>query len=303
MKEPPHNRDIPHFGLYGESSVSQDPGFVHIEDIAARRREIGGLIKPHRHDNLFQILCLFDGSLDVQLDEETHTLTGAWAITIPQGIVHGVQIKPDAKGIVLSLAALLLADENYRQSRHFFNELISSAQIVEFQRQNVFFDQLRHYLNLIVGEFRQAETGHELMLEWLVRMTLMTIKRQFDHKQFQASSSRPSSNMLTDFRTLLENKYRKQWRVQQYAAALHTSVSSLNRLCNECVGITAKSIIQNRVLLEAKRKLIYTQYALDQIGYTLGFKDPAYFSRFFKREQGIAPSTYRQAHNYETNIP
>jgi AraC family transcriptional activator of pobA len=260
MKQTQRSNDIPHFGLYGESSVSQDPGFVHIEDIGARSEEIGWLIKPHRHDNLFQILCIFDGALDVQLDEETHTLSGVWAVTIPPGVVHGIRIKPDAKGIVLSLAAPLLADEGYRQTRHYFDELVSSAQTIEFQRRSVLLEQLRHYLNLIVGEFQQAETGHELMLEWLVRMVLMTLKRQFDHKQFQALSSRPSSNMLTEFRSLLENKYRKQWRVQQYAAALHTSVSSLNRLCNECVGITAKSIIQNRVLLEAKRKLIYTQY-------------------------------------------
>ena len=298
MKQTQLNRGIPHFGLYGEPNVSQDPGFVHIEDITARSREIGWLIKPHRHDNLFQILCLFDGVLDVQLDEDTHKLSGGWAITIPQGVVHGIRIRPDAKGIVLSLAAPLLADENYRQSRYYFDELVSTAQTIEFQRRSVYFDQLRHYLNLIVGEFQQAETGHELMLEWLVRMVLMTIKRQFDHKQLLASGSRPSSNMLTEFRTLLENKYRKQWRVQQYAAALHTSVSSLNRLCNECVGITAKSIIQNRVLLEAKRKLIYTQYPLDLIAYSLGFKDPAYFSRFFKKLEGIAPSAYRQAHNF-----
>jgi AraC family transcriptional activator of pobA len=52
------------------------------------------------------------------------------------------------------------------------------------------------------------------------------------------------------------------------------------------------------VLLEAKRKLIYTQYPLDQIAYTLGFKDPAYFSRFFKKLEGVAPSVYRQTHNY-----
>ena len=300
MKKNQPARDILHFGLYGDSNANQDPGFVHIEDIAARSREIGWLIKPHRHDHLFQILCLFDGALDVQLDEESYTLSGGWAITVPPGVVHGIRIRPDARGTVLSLAAPLLADENYRQLQHYFGALVSSAQIIEFHKQSVFFVQLRHYLNLIVGEFQQSETGHKLMLEWLVRMVLMTIKRQYDHKQFQASNSRSGSNMLTEFRSLLDNEYRKQWTVQQYANALHTSASSLNRLCNECVGITAKSIIQNRMLLEAKRKLIYTQYPLDQIAYTLGFKDPAYFSRFFKRLEGVAPSVYRQTHRHQT---
>lgn len=285
--------DIPDFGLYGESSVSQDPGFVHIEDIATRSKAIGWLIKPHRHDNMFQILCVFDGALDVQLDEDKHTLTGGSVITIPPGVVHGFRFKPDTKGAVLSLAAPLFADESYRRSHQHFEKLVLSAQIISFQKQSVLFDQLRHYLNMIVGELLQAEAGHQLMLEWLVSMLLMTLKRQFDHTRLEASSSQAGGKMLREFRLLVERKYRQQWNVQQYAEALHTSVSSLNRVCNHSVGITAKSIIQNRVLIEAKRKLIYTQYPVDQVAYTLGFKDPAYFARYFKKLEGVPPSVYR----------
>jgi len=137
-------------------------------------------------------------------------------------------------------------------------------------------------------------------LEWQVKMVLMTLKRQFDNGQMQAAVSKPSGDMVAGFRSLLEKKYQQQWSVQKYAAALHTSVSSLNRRCIECVGITAKSIIQNRVLIEAKRKLIYTQYPLDHIAYALGFKDPAYFSRFFKKQQGIPPIEFRQDNNQDT---
>lgn len=285
--------DIPDFGLYGESSASQDPGFVHIEDIATRSKAIGWLIKPHRHDNMFQILCVFDGAMDVQMDEENHRLTGGTVITIPPGVVHGFHFKPDTKGAVLSLAAPLFADRGYRRSHQYFEALLVLAQIISFQKQSVLFDQLRHYLNMIVGELQHAEAGHHLMLEWLVNMVMMTLKRQFEHTRIEASSSQVSGKILKKFRALVENKYRQQWNVQQYAGALHTSVSSLNRVCKHSVGITAKSIIQNRVLIEAKRKLIYTQYPVDQVAYTLGFKDPAYFTRYFKKLEGVPPSEYR----------
>lgn len=297
MIRPQASSDIPGFGLYGESSASQDPGFVHIEDIAARSREIGWRIKPHRHDNLLQVLCIFDGELDMQLDDENHCLRGGWAITIPPGVVHSFRFMPDTKGVVLSLAAPLFSDENLRRSRAYFEVLIDAPQIIEFHLQSVLFEQLRHYLNLIVGEFQQAEAGHKLMLEWQVSMVLMTLRRQLDERQVQALTRRPGNQMLKGFRALVESNYRQQWKVQQYAAALHTSVSSLNRICNESVGITAKKIIQNRVQLEAKRKLIYTQYPLDQIAYSLGFKDPAYFSRYFKKLEGHAPSVYRQVYS------
>lgn len=289
--------DIPGFGLYGESGESQDPGFVHIEDIAARSREIGWRIKPHRHDNMLQVLCIFDGELDVQLDDESHSLRGGWAITIPPGVVHAFQFMPDTKGAVLSLAAPLFSDEILRRSRAYFAALIEVPQVIKFHPQSVLFEQLRHYLNLIVGEFQQADMGHKLMLEWQVSMVLMTLRRQLDERQVQARRRKPGNHMLKGFRALVENNYRQQWNVQRYAGELNTSVSSLNRICNESVGITAKKIIQNRVQLEAKRSLIYTQYPLDQIAYALGFKDPAYFSRYFKKLEGHAPSVYRQVYS------
>jgi len=300
MKQTPQTLakdSIPHFGLYGESVVNQDPGFVHIEDIASRSKDIGWLIKPHRHDNLLQFLCMFDGQLELQVDEQHHSLSGSWVIAVPPGVVHGFRFRPDTKGAVLTLAEPLLTEERFQQSRHYFEELISSPHTIKFQRQSVLFDQFRQYLNLISREFQQSQTGHKHMLEWLVGMFLIALKRQFDQQRLQASISQPSNNMLKGFRTLLEDKYQKQWKVQQYAAALHTSVSSLNRLCKESVGITAKSVIQNRVLIEVKRKLIYTQVPLDHIAYNLGFKDPAYFSRFFKKLEGVPPSNYRKAHN------
>ena len=295
-----HHGTIPKFGLYGESGHNQDPGFVHIEDIAARSSENGWLIKPHRHGRMFQILCIFDGKLEVKLDEVSHSLAGSWAITIPPGVVHGFRFQPDAQGVVLTLAEPLLSEQSYQMSQNYFDDLTSSSQTIQFQQEDVLFNQLKQFFRLIEGEFQRTDAGYNIMLEWQVKMVLMTLKRQLENSQLQSSTGSASSQTLSSFRGLLEERYRNQWTVQQYAAALHTSVSSLNRLCSEAVGLTAKNIIQERVLMEAKRKLIYTRNTLDQTAYTLGFKDPAYFSRFFKRLEGVSPSDYRKANNYET---
>ncbi len=295
--QPGGSEDIPHFGLYGESFVSKDPGFVHIEDIAARSRENGWLIKPHRHNNMFQMLCMFHGQLELQLDERHHFLTGGWVITVPPGFVHGFRFRPETVGAVLTLAEPLLTEERYQRSRRYFEGLIGSPRIIGFNRRDPLFKQLQGYLSLMAEEFHQAETGYKYMMEWLVGMVLVTLKRQLDQRQRQDQFSAPGNQMLQGFRALLEENYRKHWQVQQYADALHTSVSSLNRLCRQTVGITAKSVVQNRMLIELKRQLIYTRIPLDQIAYNLGFRDPAYFSRFFKRMEGIPPSEYRERHN------
>ena len=281
---------IPQFALYGEPNSSQNVEFVHIEDIADRSSKNAWLIKPHRHTKLFQVLCMFEGGVSVQLDEESYSLSGSCAIVIPAGVVHGFHFLPETQGLVLSLA-----EPQY--SKHHLNAMSRQASIMDLNESGVVLAQLQQYLSLIKAEFQRTEADYEQALEALVTLTLTTLKRQFDKLQMQNSQTDTASLLLSKFRALLEKNYRQQWSVQEYCAALHTSISTLNRLCHEMLGLTAKVIIQDRVLIEAKRRLIYTEDSLDQVAYTLGFKDPAYFSRFFKKLEGLPPSEYRKLKN------
>lgn len=297
MKQAQSRFAIPQFGLYGEPTQKQDPEFVHIEDISARSSETGWLIKPHRHRNMFQVLCMYEGELDLILDEQKQLLTGSWAITIPPGVIHGFRFLPQTKGVILSITEPLLSDGNQKKSQSYFEILTHSSQAIDLNNNQVLFDQLTQYLNLIKEELKQTDTGHSLMLEWLVKIILMTLRRQLEHSQFRALTGHNSSQMLANFRLLLEKNFRHHWKIRQYANALHISTSSLNRLCHETLGTSAKTIIQDRLLMAAKRRLIYTREPLDQIAYRLGFKDPAYFSRFFKKKEGVPPSDYRNINN------
>ena len=109
-----------------------------------------------------------------------------------------------------------------------------------------------------------------------------------------------SSPPLAAFRRLIETRFRDHWTVEQYADELGLSPARLNRLCNQLLGKTAKTLPHERLLLEIKRRLIYTRSTLDEIAWDLGFRDPAYFSRFFKRATGSTPGSYRSEHNFDT---
>lgn len=292
---------IPKFGLYGDSNLNRDPGFVHIEDIAARSRERDWVIKPHRHGGMFQILCLFGGRMEVRIDSHRYQMTGYWVITLPPGVIHGFRFQPNTEGAVLTMAESLLSNEHGHNSQHYFDELVRTPLRIKFAKMDALWDQLVQYLGIINRELQGAETDRTLMLEWQVKMLLITLKRQLNQQQLQAAIGDANSQRLNGFRALLEENYRNHWTVQQYATALHSSVSSLNRLCHDMVGCTAKNLIQERLLVEAKRLLIYTSMPLDQAAFSLGFKDPAYFSRSFKGLAGASPSEYRKRNNYQTH--
>ncbi|WP_191601347.1 helix-turn-helix domain-containing protein [Marinomonas algicola] len=293
-------QDIPQFSLYGEATSNKDPGFVHIEDIATRSSENGWLIKPHRHGRMFQVLCIFDGRIEVRIDEQNHHLTGGWAITIPAGSVHGFRFSPDTDGVILTLADPILADQTQQKAHHYIEGLTRMASVIQIDPKNVLFNQLKQYLQLIKAEIKNHYSGQQVMLEWLVRMVLVTLQRQADYSRLSTDDNQSSNRLLDQFKQLMEAHYHEQWKVAQYAKAMNMSVSSLNRLCHETIGSATKNVLQDRLLIEAKRKLIYTREPLDQIAYALGFKDPAYFSRFFKKMAGGSPSLYRNDNNYET---
>ena len=103
-----------------------------------------------------------------------------------------------------------------------------------------------------------------------------------------------SHNPVSRFRQMLERDFRRHHRVSDFAHQLGITAGHLNYLCKKHLGRSAGDIIRSRVHVEAQRLLVHTDLSAAAVSQTLGFEDPAYFSRAFKRLAGIAPTTYRQ---------
>jgi AraC family transcriptional regulator, transcriptional activator of pobA len=99
-------------------------------------------------------------------------------------------------------------------------------------------------------------------------------------------------------RRLIEQEFQRNHQPRSYARKLGITVGHLNQLAHAHLGRGVGVAIRSRLAVEAKRRLVHTDVAVAEVGEALGFKDPAYFARFFKREVGISPSSYR-AHGNE----
>jgi len=285
------SQTIPLFGLYGEAD-SDNPQFVHLENIASRSSVNAWQIQPHRHGQMFQLLIMNRGGVEVRLDEQLRVSSDPCVISVPAGVVHGFKFKPNTQGYVLTLAEpMVLASEPRAQQQ--FSALFQRAHFVHYPPADPLFDELLQLVEQIGRELERTDAGRTLMCEWLTRAALLTLTRRLDQIDAELGGHNSLSLPMRKFRELIEQHYREHWTVERYAEELGLSPDRLNRQAKGSFDTNAKALIAQRLILEAKRRLIYTRASLDEIAYELGFKDPAYFSRSFKRAVGRAPGQFR----------
>jgi AraC family transcriptional regulator, transcriptional activator of pobA len=96
------------------------------------------------------------------------------------------------------------------------------------------------------------------------------------------------------FNQLLEQHYRNWKQPAQYAGELHISVAYLYDTIRGVTGTSVSTLIQERAVLEAKRLLYFTDLNVKEIGYEIGYDDPVYFGKLFKKITGLTPLQFRQ---------
>jgi len=271
---------IPNFSLYGETPVpASRSDSVHIEDIQSRSRKYLWKIGTHRHGLLSQCLWVAAGPVAAVLDDARAVLSGPAVIVIPAGTVHSFKFGSDTQGYVLSVDLAQLIGAANPAHRVPIESLYAVPRAIDLRADAATSLRLGQLLEMLAREF----------ILWILAMRAPRLGSSDPAVALDASR-------LKRFRTLIESHYLEHWPVRRYAGRLGVSETSLNRVCRRMTGGTAFELIQQRLGLEARRRLAYGALAVVAVAAELGFKDPAYFSRFFRRQSGFSPVEFRRRH-------
>ena len=282
MPRPPLKPAILTYNLFGEDRDL--PDVVHCETIAARSVLHDWRFPPHRHGRLHQVLLIAKGGGRANIEGREFRLRPMVAVNMPAGHVHGYEFKRGTQGWVVTIATEIL-DEAIAPLEG-LSRVLSDAALLRAT------PAMRRLMQDIFTEFDGRNFARAHVLKALSAALLGLVARQL---AAQTSHGAVTGDRLVDrFEALIDEHYRKHWAVARYAAALKVTPTHLSRLTREAFGCPASHLIRDRMVREARRQLVYTNMPVSKIAYTLGFNDPAYFTRTFTVATGLSPSEFRE---------
>jgi AraC family transcriptional activator of pobA len=277
---------IPKWNLYGEEQALQD--VLHIETIPSRAAGLDWHIAPHRHPHLHQFFLITDGAATVRLDGATPQIEPPFLLNVPTGVVHGFTFAAGTQGWVLTVPLQTLP------------EVLAPAQMQETALGRAGFlpvrDNIINIFQTIEAEHAATHPLRTLMLRAQAMQLACVVQRGFAAADMAKGPQ--ADPRFVQFQALLAQHLRAPWRLDDYAKALGISPRHLSRICHAATGQPAAEVIETATIREACRLLVYTRASVASVGYSLGYEDPSYFSRAFRRVTGRAPSAYRAAFDH-----
>ena len=153
---------------------------------------------------------------------------------------------------------------------------------------------LRYALARMRSELRAYRDDSAHLLRARLYQTLVELARDYA-RRYPTKSSRTLHRAVTDFQRLVAESALMRHDVHGYARDLAVSPAHLRLLCRRHLGVPAKEVIQERIEVEARRLLLFTDESTERVARELGFRDPSYFARFFRRRTGTSPAQFRQS--------
>ena len=152
--------------------------------------------------------------------------------------------------------------------------------------------KLQFILDELIEEFDQDEAAqYDMLQSYLKQFIIHSVRVKKNKAQLKDDIE---SKLFKDFSNLVEFNFTKLHSVTEYANRLGISPKSLTKHFQKIRAQKPSDFIKNRIVLEAKRKLIYTDFSVKEIAFDLGFNDPAYFTRFFTKATQKSPLQFKK---------
>lgn len=278
---------VPVYKIQSFQRHEPDPLFymIRLEKLV---QEFKGIDNPHSH-TFYLVMWLIEGSGTHTIDFRTYTIAPHQLYFLTPGQVHSWELAPNTRGYNLFIDANFFRGRfgNRLQQYPFFHSH-QHQPLLEVGDQHPFFNDLFGHA---YEEYTQRQLNRAEVFLSYVHILLETANRLYNQQWVGADSH--LYDRIRTYEELIENQFLTVREVSAYAEQMHLTPNHLNHICKKVLGKTASQLLYERQIIEAQRLLIHTPQSVKEIGFQLGFDDPSYFVRFFRKHTHQTPADFR----------
>ncbi len=275
---------------------------VHYETFGRLANFFGRNSPVHRHYSFFQVHFLLRGRIHLNLDDQLFLGQAPLLIFTPPSIPHGFYTEEDSDGHVLTISQEIVRNWYRAMPGQWPESLLRQAAFLELEgaadgSAGSAVSSLNPIIELLQQEFFAEKPGRDAILQALAQSFFIHLSRLLIVQARPAAMRHDKGEdlrLFLNFCDQVEARFHEHLMLSDYAKRLSVTEARLNDICRRVANLPSKEIIHERLLQEARRLLQFSAVPISEISYQLGFSDPAYFSRFFTKRTGQAPSQYRQ---------
>jgi AraC family transcriptional regulator, transcriptional activator of pobA len=244
----------------------------------------------HRHDFFF-ILALQKGAGKHEIDFIPYEVLDHVVFMIRPGQVHQLHLKANSAGYIMEFNKAF-----YQPTDKASNQRLGKAGNKNFcQLNKERFEKLQAILTYIFQEYRDKQEAHQDIIKANLDIFFIELVRQSQTSDSISKNITPYiQDRMEEFLELLDKHIISRKQVSQYSDLMNLSIYQLNEITKTSIGKTPSELINEHIILEAKRQLLATPNQIKDIAGHLGYEDPSYFIRFFKKQTGLSPEVFRQ---------
>lgn len=266
--------------------------FFDLKDFFKRTKEFTdhSAEKPHKL-SFYALILVTKGLGKHKVDLKECSLEPGVVVKVSQGQIHAFQDTPTYEGYLIVFTESFLL--NYFSSSSI--DLISSLYNYHLQSpiahnsidNDILIKQLSEELE------NDNDYARKNIIAKYLELYLLKLERRTGNVKLNVLQSEHYLKFI-QFKSLLENKFHETRNVLDYTNWLNISNNSLNQIVKQFTNCTSKAFIDSYVILEAKRQIISTDKSIKEVAFSLGFDEVTNFTKFFKKNVGVTPGSYRK---------
>ncbi len=252
--------------------------------------------RPHRHD-FYSILFIEEGIGIHYIDFKEYEVKDNMIFFVTPGQMHQLIFfrPPKGRAIVFNDEFMIknAISDKLINDIYLFNKTGETPPLTPDEAGMIIFKDLIRQMDM----FSEMQTIYKSeAIGSLVKLFMIQSNNNCTLTDDESSELlEGGKHLLRPFRELLEKHYQTKHMVSEYAYELAVTADYLNKVLKNITGISAKEHIQNKLITEAKRLLIFSNISNKELSYQLGFDEAAHFNNFFKKMTGLTPTAFRSS--------